>query len=61
MNQPEPILPGEEAIEAKWKATRGIQRESGEMWLTPRMEREAARLQRVWELQDREEGRQHGD
>jgi hypothetical protein len=49
------IWPGEEFIEQNWKETRGIQKESGKMWLTPRQERVADNLVKVWAEQDKDE------
>ena len=47
------ILPGEEEIEEKWKLEKGINAETGQMWLTPRQLRAAKRLEEVWEEQDK--------
>jgi len=38
------VQAGEEALEALWKEQKGVNPETGEMWLTPRMEREAKQL-----------------
>lgn len=43
------VLPGEESIEALWKDQKGVDPNTGNMWLTPRMERAAAVLTKKWE------------
>lgn len=41
----------EEELERLWKETGGVDPETGKMWLTPRMEREAEKLVKEWEKQ----------
>jgi hypothetical protein len=43
------ILPGEEEIESLWHKQKGLDPETGRMWLTPRMERAAKKLQDNWD------------
>lgn len=38
----------EKALEQIWKDTKGVNPETGKMWLTPRMERDAAKLEESW-------------
>lgn len=40
--------PEEAAEEQRWKETGGVDPDTGEMWLTPRMERNAAALVATW-------------
>jgi hypothetical protein len=47
------VLPGEEAEEARWKVESGVDPDTGRMWLTPRMERNAQRLVDIWEKMDK--------
>lgn len=42
------VWPGEESIETLWKETGGVD-SNGKMWLTPRMERIARKIQKDWE------------
>jgi hypothetical protein len=42
------VRPSEEAIEAKWHKEGGIRASTGRAWLTPRMIRNARRLQYQW-------------
>ena len=44
----EKVLPGEEDIEARWKAQGGIDPATNKLWLTPRMKRLAAWLADEW-------------
>lgn len=41
----------EDRIEELWREQAGIDPETGEAWLTPRMEREAAALEEAWKMQ----------
>lgn len=43
------VWPGEESDEERWTETNGIDKD-GQMWLTPRMERVAAHIQKEWDV-----------
>ncbi len=49
------VRPDELALEALWKAQKGVDPETGKAWLTPRMERIAAATAAAWEQRDRHE------
>jgi NitT/TauT family transport system ATP-binding protein len=38
----------EEALEQLWKEQKGVNPQTGKMWLTPRMEREAKKIEKAW-------------
>ena len=44
--------PCESDIEERWLIEKGVNPETGEAWLTPRMERNAARLAAAWDEHD---------
>ena len=43
------VWPDEYALETLWKSQKGINPETGEAWLTPRMERLAAETVKTWQ------------
>ena len=45
------VWPGEEAEEKRWKRENGVDFD-GMMWLTPRMQRIAARIAQSWKDQE---------
>ena len=48
------VWPDELALEVLWKSQKGVNPETGEAWLTPRMERIAAETVKGWERKEME-------
>ena len=46
------VRKGEEKVEALWKKQGGVDPKTGRMWLTPRMERMARRMQEEWKKRE---------
>ena len=51
-SQEDDIAPHEQAIEDKWKEQQGVDPETGAVWLTPRMTRNAIRTEAELRLED---------
>ncbi len=50
----EAINRAEDNLEKLWKEQGGIDPVTGEMWLTPRMERRAEELRKIWDEETEE-------